>query len=277
MHLPSLTKYVELVRRLYGTSSLCFLLGVVSTSSICTAQTVVASLAAAGAPVYLKQSTVPMTYRAAVTALGTRLQAPGNERIATAGKYSDTSGTKNIVITWELPGKTRVDLDATHVVFDGTNTVSSATITDSKNDLLESLADDRPETPLYGLRQAGFAERCLGGWFRTDNGTTRNYSGPFYTIYESVAPIFVRSDKAMRRKLWLYETSSGLLSEVKYNITRAGETLSVETVWGNWTKVNGQAVPGLIVRLENGKTVFTVNVSSGITSPAASDGLFTRP
>jgi hypothetical protein len=61
------------------------------------------------------------------------------------------------------------------------------------------------------------------------------------------------------------------------SITRNGQRVAVETSWTNWTTVNGQAVPGQIVRQENGTTVFTVNVTSGVVSAAAPDNLFVLP
>lgn len=240
-------------------------------------QTTITSLAALGMPVYLKPSTVPMTHRAPLSALGSRLQTPGNERFLLAGTYSDSNGSKGIRITWELPGKTRVDVGSSSIVYDGTKVGGNGTLTDQENDLMESLGDDRPETPLYGLKQLGFAERCLGGWYRTDNGTTQNYMGPFYTIYETVAPTFVRSDRSSRRKLWLFDSRTGLFLETRYDITRNGATINVSTRWSGWTKVNGNAVPAQIVRQENETTVFTVNISSGVTSASANDGIFVTP
>lgn len=101
---------------------------------------------------YLTIFNVPPTLRSVLTALGPRLQTPGQERFTQAGTYTDGSESRTIQVTWQIPGNLRIDLTGTStasVVFDGTTTTATAGApTPAQNDLIESLADDRAEAVL---------------------------------------------------------------------------------------------------------------------------------
>jgi len=245
-------------------------------------QPVAPSTAPSTASQYLQLWAVPLTLRASLVAMGGRLQNPGQERYTLAGTYSDSKGSRGVKITWEIPGKVRIDLDGAtplSIVSDGTKTSANAGAATllSNDDLIESLGDDRAETLLFGVNQSGFAWRFLGSWFRTDDGTTKNYTGPFYNIHQTNAPAKVRSDQAQRHKFFCFDSATALLAKTQYDIQRNGATVHVETVYTGWSTVSGQVVPGKIVRSENGANVITIQISSGQVSAAANDGSFVVP
>ena len=230
---------------------------------------------------YLKPHAVPAILRGPLAALGDRLQNPGKERFTLAGTYTDGKGSQGLQLTWELPAKMRIDFiggSPRSVVFDGTTTkANGAAPSSSDDDLIESLADDRTEALLYNLRQRGFSMRFLGNRFRTDKGANKNYTGPFYDIFQTFWTVAARSDKAPRQKLFLFDSNTGLLVQTTYKVVRAGATVTVETVYSGSSMVAGQAVPGQIVRLENSVNVFTIRITSAQMAATAADGLFTSP
>jgi hypothetical protein len=82
----------------------------------------------------------------------------------------------------------RAGTGAPSLLLDDVSGLSKASVlSDSDLGILESLANDSGEAFLYAYMH-GHAQRFLGGRFRTDNGKTANYAGPWYDIYESVAP-----------------------------------------------------------------------------------------
>jgi hypothetical protein len=230
---------------------------------------------------YLSPTAVPQPLRGPLAALGNRLQVPGLERLTEAGMYTDSNGSQSIQFTWELPGNVRIDFTGgtSHaVVFNGTSTTATAgTPSPSDDDLIESLADDRTEALLYGPGQSGFSMRFLGERFRTDKGTNKAYAGPFYDISQTFSTVAVRSDKAKRQKLYLFDSGTQLLTKTTYQIVRAGVNIKVDTAYSGWSTISGQAVPGQIVRSENGVSVFTILVKSAQVAPTAADSLFAHP
>jgi len=222
-----------------------------------------------------------MTLRGPLAALGDRLQAPGKERLTQVGTYTDGKGSQPIRFTWELPGNVRIDLTgpAAHsIVFNGgTPAATGGSPSSADDDLMESLADDRAETLLYGTHRAGFSIRFLGSRFRTDHGADKAYAGPYYDISQTFSPVPVRSDKAQRQKLYLFDSTTQLLVKTTYQILRDGKTIRVDTAYSGWSKAAGQAVPGQIIRSENGVQAFTIVVNSAQIAPAANDALFAHP
>ncbi|MEP6539493.1 MAG: hypothetical protein ABJF23_29415 [Bryobacteraceae bacterium] len=65
---------------------------------------------------------------------------------------------------------------------------------------------------------------------------------------------------------------------MRYKVPQAGgKMVSVETAISGWQSVNGISVPAAIVRYEDGKAVFTLNIASSAAGPAKSDNQFLLP
>lgn len=178
---------------------------------------------------------------------------------------------------WEVPGRLFLDrtgAGASSLLFDDITGVSNATALSSSDlGVLESLLDDSAETFLYGFTR-GHARRFLGARFRTDNGKTPNYSGPWYDIYESVAPVQSLTGAPLRQKHFIFDSVSKLPVRTSYLVVQGGNKVQVSTEFGKWTVNAGQATPGQIIRKENGVAVFTFDVSGASVVPAVSDGIF---
>src|SRR5207237_850832 len=116
-------------------------------------------------------------------AFGDRIQRPGKERVKLVGKYTDQFGSSDISLTWEVPGRFRLDRsDSTGrpIIYDAGTWLGALP---AEANALESLFDDTPESFFYAMLQ-GAAHRFLGNRFRADDGKTPNYKGPWYDVYQ---------------------------------------------------------------------------------------------
>jgi hypothetical protein len=208
---------------------------------------------------------------------GTRLQRPGNERLTLTGTFSSSTGNGSATVTAQIPGQVSVQISgpgAKTLQFDGTTALSNgASATGTDLDWLESFQSDTIETFFYSAgKTATF--RFLGSHFRTDNGKTASYTGPYYDIFELVQPVAVKGSATPQQKFYYFDSSTRQFVKTRYRIVRGGQTVEVQTLYSNWTKSNGQSMPGQIQRLENGVVVFTMAVSNGQFSAGAQDGIF---
>ncbi len=211
-------------------------------------------------------------------ALGARLNTAGSERVVHSGTLTDRNGKRNFTVTTELPGKIRVDdpgQQGKALAFDGNNVASSkGVVSADDNDLLELLAHDTQEGFLAAVANGG-GLRQIGGNFRTDDGKTLDYKGPWLEIYQINFPSASRSDKAVRAKFYMFDSSTHLLQRVSYD-SGGGSSARVEVVFGPWLAVQGNQIPGKITRLENGVKKLEVEFSTATFAKGVSDNAF-RP
>lgn len=225
---------------------------------------------------YLTSSAVPPNARGYLSVLGNRIQISGNERITLVGTVTDRSGTGPAQVVMELPGNVRLDRQLSSggpLTFSATaGIVNAASVAQADLDILESLASDSHEAFLYGFGQK-IGHRLLGTGFRTDDGKNPNYKGPYYDIYEAVGAV-AAANNAVRQKWYFFDTGTMLLAKTRYLLKRSGAELTVETQFTNWVSQKGQALPGQIVRTENGTAVFTFKTAQSTVGPVLADGLF---
>jgi hypothetical protein len=221
---------------------------------------------------YINPGLLPAPARPVLSALGSRLARPGNERITLSGKITDKATTANARIVWEVPGRFRFDRDdqpGSALIFDDVKGPNKA-FSPSEADTLESLFEDGSETFLYAL-QRGSSFRLLGGWFRADDGKAANYKGPWFDVYEFVTASSTQPGAPKRNKIFLVDSQTKLLAKVEY---WSSPSVRITTEFSQWTKSQGESFPFKIVRKENGIPVLTIDVVSANTSPAGSDGVF---
>ena len=129
--------------------------------------------------------------------LGPRFDTPGHERLTLTGTLTTTAGTVPVVVTRQLDEAARIDIGGSasqSLIAAGLtgSVTTSAAMTLANSNLLETVEDDTPESFFYGF-QDGAAIRLLGYRFRTDDGKSPNYSGPYYDIYERRATVAAAS------------------------------------------------------------------------------------
>jgi len=75
-------------------------------------------------------------------------------------------------------------------------------------------------------------------------------------------------------RLYYFNSETRLLDRVTYQISRNGQTVEVETRFGGWQKTDDQQVAQQVVRLEDGKQVFALTLTSASISARLNDALF---
>jgi hypothetical protein len=227
---------------------------------------------------YLAISAMPSAARDHLAALGDRLRRPGKERLTVSGQYDDpvhAGGAASYV--WEIPGRVHLER-AGHapVTVDPSSPSYQAQLKQlSAGDagIIESLLDDGPEGFLYGIVQ-GHARRFLGSRFRLDDGANPSYAGPWFDIYENVGHARSLSGTPLVQKHFFFDSVTKLLVRTTYSDSHTGAPVLVLTEFSGWTSQAGQAVPGRIVRKENGVAAFALNVTAATVGPPANDGVF---
>jgi hypothetical protein len=212
--------------------------------------------------------------------LGDRIEKPGKERLTITGTIKRAGDLEALpmALTLEFPDRLRLTvqdgLQQRVVTFNGqaANSVGIA-ITSSEREFIETLVYDTTEHFFLGQTQ-GTAMRCLGQRFRADDGTTPNYTGPYYDLYEVSDQIKAAADGRQQIKDFYFNSDTLLLERVRYQIVRNGAPVEVETRLSNWQQAQGQQVPRRIVRLENGQPVLALTITALALSPRVDDGSF---
>ncbi len=211
-------------------------------------------------------------------ALGERLQKVGMERLVSIGTLRENGNDKPTVLAWELPGKFRLEKDGKAILGSvaGLAAPSSPGVsTSEEDDLMESLFLDRSEAALIGV-VGGAAIRVVGYHVRAQRGHGADYAGPYYDIFDFTSKVGSKPVSPTRSKRFYFDSFSGLLQKVSYVLTRGGGSQIVETTLGQWTKVQGESVPGVIERFVNQVSVARFSASATVVSEKKADGKFDK-
>jgi hypothetical protein len=238
---------------------------------------------AAPAPRYPLRAALTPQLRETLSALGNRLEVPGNERLVLQGTISRPalSETLPVRLIMEFPDQLRLEEqvgDQMRVIgFGGQGIWKTGAVLRPENQAeVETLLYDSAEHFFAGQGQ-GFAIRPLGSGFRLDDGRAANYTGPFYDLYQVDDQLATEKPAVIRPKLYYFNSVTRLLERVRYRIARNGAPVNVETLIGGWQKVGSQQVPSKISRLENNTPVMILTVTAASLTPHVSDGVFNNP
>jgi hypothetical protein len=210
-----------------------------------------------------------------LNALGNRLEIPGKERLTATGilHIAADSQPHPISATLEFPDRIRVVIQngsqSRVITADGREETAADEL-----DLIETLAYDSAEH-FFSAQMQGYATRFLGTRFRTDDGSSPDYNGPYFDIYK-IADRLKASGQERPAKLYYFNSDTLLLERVTYVINRDGSEVSVETKLSDWRGEDSQKVPRRIERLENGKPVFVFEIRSAQLSRRVDDGMFVQ-
>ncbi len=166
--------------------------------------------------------------------LGNRLEKPGKERVTIAGvlRFATDSQDREIAATLEFPDRLRVLVQkgsqSRLSTFDGKQAKGDS----DELDLIETLAYDSAEHFFATLMQ-GNAMRFLGARFRTDDGSSPDYNGPYFDIYK-ISDQIETSGQERAAKLYYFNSDTLLLERVTYIINRDGTEINVETKLSDW-------------------------------------------
>jgi hypothetical protein len=224
---------------------------------------------------YVNRRLLTPRLAAHLNALGDRLEKSGKERLTVTGvlHVSADSLPRPVSVTLEFPDRFRIVIQ---------NGPQSRVITSDKGEqrtadeleLIETLAYDSAEH-FFSAQMQGNATRFLGTRFRTDDGSSADYNGPYFDIYK-IADHIKTSGQERPAKLYYFNSDTLLLERVTYVINRDGTEVSVETKLGDWRSEDGQKVARRIERLENGKPVFVFEIRSAQFGRRVDDGMFVQ-
>ena len=214
-----------------------------------------------------------------LNALGNRLEKPGQERVSLVGTWrvAGTAQPREFAATLEFPDKLRLTVGGPQnrvITFDGQQTKALQEPAADELDLIETLAYDSAEH-FFAAQMQGNAMRFLGSRFRTDDGSTPDYDGPYFDIYK-IADHIKTSEQERAAKLYYFNSETLLLERVTYDVNRGGSEINVETKLSDWRVIDGQQVARRIERLENGKSVFVLTIRSAGLGRHADDGIFAQ-
>jgi hypothetical protein len=214
-----------------------------------------------------------------LNALGDRLEKPGRERLSVTGTLSRAdSKAEEVTAVWEFPDRLRLTRQkgnqARVIAFDGEQVKAAGNALDeAEQDLIETLVYGSAEH-FFDTQMEGMATRFLGSRFRLDDGSTADYSGPYYDVYKIADQVKTSADQREQLKLYYFNSDTLLLERVVYEINRNGATVRVEERLGDWTREQGQQVARRIERFENGESVFVLRIDAAHLSTRADDGVF---
>lgn len=220
---------------------------------------------------YIDVSRLPAYAAAYAGLLGPELRK-GSERLIWRGTLSRAGHTAPFHFTRELDDHVRLDISgaAPKTLLAANLRAASPVFTSSQTkedeDLLETLADDSPESFLLGV-QNGVTTRWLGGGVSID--------GINCDVYARRGPIDALPEKPIRDKLYYFDTASRRFLMSRYEITDSAGRKSVEVRYRDWVSENGRQRPRAITRTENGATVLTIQLAAAESAASQNDGLFT--
>jgi hypothetical protein len=207
----------------------------------------------------LVRDALPVQLKSALDVLGDRVTQSGKELVVSTGVFTKGKTQSTVRITRQMPNKLLFEVvsgaSARSLGFDGQASWASDQLSDDDLGIADSLGGDTMESSLYSL-QNGDSLRIVGEHLRADRSGAANYRGPWLDIFQSTGVAQQRSTKDQRNKLLVVDSNTRYLLYVRYTILRNAVPITVQTEWSDWHRVNGQAVPGRVVRLENGAEVW---------------------
>lgn len=212
-----------------------------------------------------------------MAALGDRLWRSGQERVVLAGVFTDAGGDAPAQLVLQAPGLCRLELNSGSgkqiIAFDGAAAWTLNGSADSRAlDVLESLSGDSPEGWFHEVAQG--ANFWLAGTGVRVKDPGEPQAPRFVDMYGSLRVVKQRGDRVVRRKMYCFDSETQLLHRVVYRPNP--EAGVVETLFEGWERIDGQAVPGVWKRKENGQVVFSFRRTAAAFSAGVEDGLFRR-
>ena len=236
---------------------------------------------------YVGPEKVPFGAGRPLEIMGDRLQVVGKERLDLLGVLTRSGQDPvGVRILWEFPGKVRLEKrlgtepDPNKdelLVYDGAGNLRKrgGTAALADEDLIEMLVYDSVEGFFIGQIE-GFATRFLGSrYHRVDE--SGNAVGPDYDIYEVVNEVRVPGRPLRQRKLYYFDSDTALLGRVQYRLgaERVRGPVEVRVEVDSWGEIDGQLIPTLTVRYEDGVEVVRLEIREAGIAAAADDGSFT--
>lgn len=215
---------------------------------------------------------LPGMFSKQFNAIGIRLKTRGKEKTIYTGQlfYKGGKSSKARIIH-QYPGLVRLEgfKDQGGILsFDGERSYGVASGNDDEA-LIEAFSMDFPEGLLASL-QRGAAVRLIGRGLGPDPRIDPDYKGSRLDVYEIVVPVRCRQERALRRKLYHFDSQTGFLQSVRYADESLSPPAKIEMRFSVWGNIEGSAYPAYIEYFKNGELVFTF-IAETIQGEASSD------
>jgi hypothetical protein len=227
--------------------------------------------------VVFSRSRMPSTFWRPLESLGNRVQVPGNERTTFTGDFTDSDGSRSVLLILQLPGLIRLagfSRGGGVLLFNGDR--PRAGLTSAQESVIESLVMDTPEG-LFSAIQRGAAARLIGSNFGPDPRREPDSDRPRYDIYELAVTAQTRTDETLRFKRYYFDTRTGLLLSTRYYDQRDGRRVRIETRFSGWSNVSGSLYPSQIERYEDGQLDFRFTAKTVSSGPQQDLNTFQIP
>lgn len=222
---------------------------------------------------------LPVEFAACLQKMGGRLMTADKAAITMSGMLTDASGSQSVQITVQAPGYLRFqDGNSRVLTYNGVKW-QSKNGKGGQNDsrIEESVLAHLPDAFLLQLANGG-AVRRIGGRFRTDNGKTPNYAGPYWSLYgysPNARPGLALGQPLQQSVFVALDESTLMVSEIRIVVKSQGASPQVtQTKFTNWFQQAGQWYPGAITRVENGLQTLQLTVQQASTGPQAPTATF---
>jgi len=226
---------------------------------------------------------LPPDLAAALQKLGGRMMSANKANTTIAGTVTDASGSRPATIIVQAPGYLRYTESGSSrvVTFDGSrfNSKSGPLAADDVR-VAESLLASFPDMVFLQLARKGFLRR-VGSGFRTDDGRTPNYAGPWWTVYAFGPGAWqgLSTGQPLQQEFLIaIDAQTWLLSEVRVvDNLGAPDQKVTQTQFSGWFQQGDQWFPGTITRLENGQRVLSFQSKQAAAGPQAAVNSITAP
>ncbi len=211
----------------------------------------------------------PSQYKAYAAALGQRLRQSGRERITATGQLAYAEAPDKpfrVGIVWQYPLKLMLTDSESSQTFD----LASASVKAPADRLLagtvEALLEDSAEGLLSLLPSAAMTRHLGSGYTLPD----ARGKGRGIDIVQATFATALRGGQPVAKTYW-FDSTTGLLGLVEYE-SASGD--AVDVVVDDWREVDGEKIPFLIERWENGKLVMRLTLLSAAVTAGIADGTF---
>jgi hypothetical protein len=242
----------------------------------------------------IQPGVLPTQLERALVLTGSRMMSANTAQVTYIGTITDAQGPRTAQVTIQAPGYLLYQETQGHAVaFNGgglqsvtgslgaagssTSATPSTPLSSSDEAIAESLLANFPDMVCLQVA-AGGSYRRIGSHFRTDNGKTANYTGPYWTILaftpSSRSGLVLGS--ALQQDLFIaIDEQTGFISEVRVVVNTGPKQQQItQTQFSNWTQQAGQWYPGSIVRLESGQQTLSFQVQSVAVGAAGPTAVF---
>ncbi len=216
---------------------------------------------------------LPLPLAGMLQTMGGRFTSADTGQIQITGTTTDASGARSAQITIQSPGQFAYrEGKGRAITFNGTGVLTNsgqASLADEP--ILESLLAHLPDSVILQAANGG-GLRKIASHVRTDDGKTKLYTGPYWTVFE-FAPAKRKGfawGQALQQELFIaVDEKTRLIAEVRMAV-KVGKSVQVtQTQFQNWFQQGAQWFPGKVVRLEGGVQTLSFQIQTVSTGPAS--------